>query len=175
MQLGRGYATLSQAPFDLSEQNNLRFRILTPFLAYCVGLRGNLYIVFPMLVSLFFLSFIYFRLRKNEPPSTSLLITSFICFSTPILFLLHFQGYVDITSYLLIWLIIVFIKNKFTWVFLLALLLLNHDSNVFIIPALAFYYFTNAENKTKAALIVFFGIALALLPFYFYRKYVNAV
>jgi hypothetical protein len=41
MQLGRGYASLSINPFDFSEQNDLRFRILSPALAYFLGLSGH--------------------------------------------------------------------------------------------------------------------------------------
>lgn len=92
MQLGRGYASLSIAPFDFSEQNNLRFRILTPFLAYCIGLRGSFYIVFPLIIALLFLSTIYFYLRKTQAAAESLFITLLICFSSPILFLCIFKG-----------------------------------------------------------------------------------
>src|ERR1035437_1817416 len=99
MQLGRGYASLSINPFDFSKQNNLRFRILTPVLAYMVGLRGSLYIIFPLIIALFFLSAIFYYLRRQSSPAESFLITTLICFSSPILFLLHFQGYVDVTSY----------------------------------------------------------------------------
>src|SRR4051812_47965068 len=84
MQLGRGYASLSTDPFNFSEQNNLRFRILTPFLAYCVGLRGSLYILFPLIITWLFLSTIYYYLRKTQAPAESLFITILICFSSPI-------------------------------------------------------------------------------------------
>lgn len=175
LELGRGYASLSIAPFDFSEQNNLRFRILTPFLAYCVGLRGSLYILFPLIVALLFLSGIYFYMRKTQVPTVSLFITMLICFSSPILFLLHFQGYVDVTSYLLILLMIIFIKKNFIWIPLMALLLLNHESNLFIIPSLLYFNYINTPNKTKAAFNAIFGFALAFIPFWLYRHYINEV
>lgn len=175
MQLGRGYASLSIAPFDFSEQNNLRFRILTPLIAYCLGLRGELYILFPLVVALLFLSGIYFFLRKTQAPAESLLITMLICFSSPILFLLHFQGYVDVTSYLLILLMIIFITKNFIWIPLMAMLLLNHESNLFIIPALLFFYYLNTQNKTKAVFTGLLGFALAFIPFWLYRNYINEV
>lgn len=175
MQLGRGYATLSINPFDFSEQNNLRFRILTPLLAYFVGLRGSLYIVFPLIISLFFLSVTYYYLRKSETSIESFFITMLICFSSPILFLLHFQGYVDVTSYLLILLILIFIKKTIVWIPLMALLLLNHESNLFIIPGLLYFYYIHTPNKTKAIFYAAFGLVFAFIPFYFYRKYINEV
>ncbi|MES2285459.1 MAG: hypothetical protein V4547_07205 [Bacteroidota bacterium] len=175
LELGRGYASLSTAPFDFSEQNNLRFRILTPLIAYCLGLRGSLYIIFPLIVALLFLSCIYFYMRKTQAPAESLLITMLVCFSSPILFLLHFQGYVDVTSYLLILLMIIFIKKTAVWIPLMALLLLNHESNLFIIPGLLYFYYIHTPNKTKAILNSFIGLVLAYIPFYFYRRYINEV
>jgi hypothetical protein len=175
MELGRGYASLSIAPFDFSEQNNLRFRILTPFIAYCLGLRGSLYIVFPLIVALLFLSCIYFYVRKTQAPSESLLTTILICFSSPILFLLHYQGYVDVTSYFLILLIIIFIKKALVWIPLMALLLLNHESNLFIIPGLLYFYYINTPNKIKAIQCAILGIVLAFIPFWLYRSYITEV
>ncbi len=175
MELGRGYASLSIAPFDFSEQNNLRFRILTPFMAYCIGLRGPLYILFPLIIASLFLSAIYFYMRKTQAPSESLLITMLICFSSPILFLLHFQGYVDVTSYLLILLMIIFIKKISIWIPLMTLLLLNHESNLFIIPGLLYFYHINTSNKTNAAFNAILGFVLAFIPFWLYRKYITEV
>ena len=172
-QLGGGFAQLSTNPFDLSIQNNLRFRVLTPLLAYCIGLRGPLYILFPMIIAMCFLSAIYYYLRKTQGAAESILITMLICFSSPVLFLLHFQGYVDVTSYLLIFLILIFIKKPFLWTVLLMLLLLNHDSNLFIIPCLVYFYFINTPNKITAAIVSFIGIIAAFIPFYFYRKYIG--
>jgi len=169
MELGRGYASLTIDPFDFSEQNNLRYRILTPFMAYCLGLRGSLYIVFPLIIASLFLSAIYFYIRKTQTPSESLLITMVICFSSPILFLLHFQGYVDVTSYLLILLIIIFIKKIYVWTPLMTLLLLNHESNVFIIPGLLYFYNINTPNKAKVAFSAILGFTFALIPFLLYQ------
>jgi hypothetical protein len=173
MQLGRGYAKLSENPFDFSEQNNLRFRILTPLLAFCIGLRGSLYIIFPLIISLTFLSTIYFNFRKKQSPLESILITMLICFSSPILFLLHFAGYVDITSYLLIFLITIFIKKPLGWIPLLCLLIFNHDSNIFIIPFVLYLYHINTINKYKTLLYGLASVVTVLVLYYIYRNYIN--
>lgn len=172
MQLGRGYATLSINPFDFSDQNYLRYRILTPLLAYCVGLRGSLYIIFPMIIAWLFISAIYYQLRKKEGLLESLLIAMLICFSSPVLFLLHYQGYTDITSYLLIFLIIVFIKRPFICMIILSLLILNHASNLFAIPFLFFFFYINSAKKLKSIFIGVVGIVFALIPFLLYRNYI---
>jgi hypothetical protein len=175
MQLGRGYASLSVSPFDFSEQNNLRYRILSPFLAYCIGLRGVLYIIFPLAISWLFLAVLYNYLRKAQDALVSLFITMFICFSTPILFLLHFAGYVDITSYFLILLIIIYIKKPVLWIVLLALLLLNHDSNLFILPAVLFVRYLQVAGQPRAFMKIIVGLGIALIPFYLYRRYIDHV
>lgn len=172
-ELGRGYASLSINPFDFTEPNNLRCRILTPLLAYCLGLRGKLYILFPLLIAVFFLAATYIFLRKKLSATESMYATMLLSFSSPILFLLHFQGYVDVTSYLLILLIIIFIAKIFVWTPLLALLLLNHESNLFIIPALLFLYIISSGNKKNAAVYSIIATTTALLPFYFYRRFVS--
>lgn len=175
IQLGRGYADLSVNPFDFSEKDNyLHYRFLTPFLAYCVGLRGSLYILFPMIIALVFLSTLYYYMRKTHSASESLMITALICFSTPILFLLHFQGYVDITSYLLILLIIIFIRKPILCIGLLSLLLLNHASNIFAVPFIFYYYIVHAPEKFKSIFYGFAGTAMAFIPFYCYRNYISA-
>lgn len=173
MQLGRGYATLSINPFDFSDETYLRYRILTPLLAYCFGLRGSLYIIFPLIVSLFFLSTIYYHLRKTNEAIESFLIVSLICFSTPILFLLHYQGYVDVTSYLLIFLILIFIKRPILFILFLSLLLLNHASNIFAIPFLIFYYYINSSLGIKKNIFIILSFSLAFVPFLLYRSYVS--
>ena len=96
-----------------------------------------------------------------------------ICFSSPVLFLLHFQGYSDVTSYLLIVLIIIFIKKPVVWIPLLTLLLLNHDSNLFIVPGLLFFYYLNTQKKGDAIIYIIVALLIAFIPFYLYRNYIS--
>lgn len=58
---------------------------------------------------------------------------------------------------------------------LMALLLLNHESNLFIIPCLLHLYYINTPNKTTALIHTSLGLAFALIPIYFYRRYINEV
>ncbi|MFN3402572.1 MAG: hypothetical protein ACK40G_00665 [Cytophagaceae bacterium] len=173
MQLGRQFAKLSIDPFDFSKDLSIRYRVLTPLLAYLLGLRGPLYIIFPTIIAVVFMAFIYFQLRKKNSPASSFLITSLICFSTPVLFLLHFQGYVDITSYLLIGLAFVFRRNFILFAILLSLLLLNHDSNIFILPALLYWFYIQFENKGKGFALSVSIFLFTLIPFFLYRNFVS--
>jgi hypothetical protein len=58
---------------------------------------------------------------------------------------------------------------------MMALLLLNHESNLFIIPALLYFYYINTSNKKDAVLYAMLGFIFACIPFYFYRKFINEV
>ena len=41
------FSRLSIAPFDFSEENPTRFRILSPLLAHVIGLSGRYFYLFP--------------------------------------------------------------------------------------------------------------------------------
>ena len=172
---GAEYTQLSISPFNFSVESNLRCRILTPLLAYSLGFRGPLYIIFPLIVSLLFLSVIFYYLRKTRTTLESLFITMLICFSTPILFLLHYAGYTDITSYLLILLTIIYIRKPILCMIFLSLLFLNHESNLFILPALLYFYYINNEGKKTNLYLGYLGMILSLFPIYFYRRYIFEV
>jgi hypothetical protein len=137
---GCTYAELSISPFAFASNNVMKSRLLTAALAYLVLLRGRLYILFPLLVSVLFLASIYwyYRRRMKVESVSALLIVLVIAFSSPVLFLLHFQGYTDVTSYLCIFLAIQLMDTRFAlfWPALFGLALLNHESNAFIAPFL---------------------------------------
>ena len=132
--LGAFYEILSINPFNFQASNPVQLRILTPLLAYLLFLRGPFFILLPLFIGMLFLTFIYIHYRKQSfTPIESLGMASLMAFSTPILFTLHFQGYTDTTSYLLLFLCLVFIKNPI-WPLFFALAVLNHYSNIFAAP-----------------------------------------
>jgi hypothetical protein len=139
---GCTYEELSAAPFAFASDNVMKSRFLTAALADIVSLNGRLFILFPLLVSVVFLGSLYWfhRRRMKFESVNALLIVLVIAFSTPLLFLLHFQGYTDVTSYLLIFLAMQFMDTRLAqlWPVLFGLALLNHESNAFIAPFLFF-------------------------------------
>jgi hypothetical protein len=129
--LGAFYEILSLNPFNFPAANPLQLRILTPLLAYFLFFRGPLFLLFPLLVGVLFLTLIYTHYRKQDfGPLESLGMASLMAFSTPILHLLHFQGYTDTTSYLLLFLCLILIKTPL-WFLFFGLAILNHESNLF--------------------------------------------
>lgn len=171
-ELGRGYKQLSVDPFDFSQKNELCNRLLTPLLAYSFFLRDEYYIFFPQIMTLILLSATYIHYRKNGSCATeSLGMVSLLAFSSTILFTLHFQGYVDTTSYLLIFLCYIFIDKLFLWLFLLSLALLNHESNFFAIPWLICLY--HMRNKNSNYVYTFAFLCISVAPLLFWRWFVS--
>lgn len=166
---GIDYARLSVTPFDFRANNPLQFRILTPLLAHYLFLRGDRYVFVPLTMGGLFLSLIYFYFRNNGFGSgESLGVVSLMAFTTPISSALYFMGYVDTTSYLLLFLIIVFIRRPLVWVPLYSLALLNHESNLFAAPWIVML--ANLEDfsvgRYARSLLL---ISAALLPVALYR------
>src|SRR5580700_10527141 len=63
---GTAFSQLSENPFDLSQENALRFRILSPLLGYLLFMRGPaLYLYFILFVMAAFISGVYIRYRKK--------------------------------------------------------------------------------------------------------------
>ncbi|GAK49572.1 hypothetical protein U14_00795 [Candidatus Moduliflexus flocculans] len=163
------YARLSLNPLDFQQANPLQLRILSPFLGYVLFLRGNSFLFFPLLCGVIFLYVIYVAFRSQSfTLLQSLAIASLMAFNTPILFTLHFQGYTDTLSYLLVLLCLIIPNNLFA-ASAFALAMLNHESNFFALPYIIFLrFYSNAYRKQG---IIFFIIAL--IPFYIYRHYVT--
>lgn len=170
---GTGYQQLSDTPFDFDSSNPLKFRILTPLLAHILFFRGERYIFFPLLISVFFLMSVYIHFRREDfTPSESLGTTVLMAFSTTILFTLHFQGYTDTTSYLLIWLCLI-VKAPPLRALFFTLALLNHESNAFCFPFLV-YRPWEADFSWRRALSNGFWLSLSFIPILVFRWYVTS-
>lgn len=169
--LGAFYEILSLNPFNFQAANPLQLRILTPLLAYLLFLRGSLFLLFPLLVGILFLALIYIHYRKqNFAPIESLGMASLMAFSTPILCTLHFQGYTDTTSDLLLFLCFIFINSPL-WFLFFGLAILNHESNLFAAPYLLWFdWQINSHWRGRAKSLILFGLSSA--PFFLYRAYV---
>jgi hypothetical protein len=130
------YARLADVPFNPPTSCNvLQSRILTPAAAHILGLTGERYILLPLLMAAVLLAIVYaaFRRRRFEP-SESVGAAALIAFSSPLLFLLHFPGYTDTTTYVLVYGAFLCAHHALIWPVLLAAAFLNHESAVFLFP-----------------------------------------
>jgi Gpi18-like mannosyltransferase len=171
--LGEYYEELSRNPFIFNE-NPVQYRILTPLIAYCLFLRGNLYIIMPLIFGLLLLASVYIYFRKKDfHPLDAICVTALIAFSSPILFTLHFQGYADTTSYFLVFLTYIFIeKRKLLPAFLFfTLSLINHEVNMFMAPFFLWVYFkqTKPINYWKPLLL----LAISCFVIVMIRRYID--
>jgi len=167
---GVDYAQLATTPFDLEGGNRFQNRILSPLIGYLLFLRGPLFIFVPLIMALLLIALMYSHLRKSEIDKVSALgICAIIVFSSPVLFTLHFAGYVDTTSYLLLFLCYVFRKSPLPIFVCYSLALLNHESNVFALPWIILLTGYNNESKTSDYLKVAGASILAFLPLFLAR------
>jgi hypothetical protein len=142
---GLQYSLLSEAPFDFTKSNSLRNRILPSLIGYFTYLRGDLFVVVPLLFALLFVACIYWVYRKKDySPLDALLFTGFISFSCTLYIQLASPGYTDIVFYFFIFLSFSFIRSSFYSALFYCLALLTHESCFFLFPGLLLYsYYIN--------------------------------
>lgn len=129
---GPHYCTLSEDPFSLKTPCGYRF--LSPLLGYLLFLRGKLFVIFPLILAVAFMGAIYRLYRtKSYTPFESMGMVGLMAMSSPILFLLHFPGFTDTTTYLLLILAVVSVKRAFWFTVCFTLALLNHPTSFFAI------------------------------------------
>jgi hypothetical protein len=173
---GVGFGVISHVPFQM-DNNPFRHRILSPLIAHYIGLSGNRFIYFPLMVTVIFLGEIYAYFRRlDASPALSLIASATMAFSGPVLFLLHFQGYTDVLTHLLLFWCIVLRRSKIVWVIPLALSSLNHEAALFSLPWVVFlrtrYYGTPLLSwRGVFRFVVDIGLAaLSAAPMLLLRK-----
>lgn len=139
LNMGVAYAAASRDPLGLGQVNDLQSRLLTPLLAWAVGLRGHRFILAPLLMSVFLFAAIYLagRRRWGLTPVESVGMAALVAFSAPLFALLRYPGYVDSTTYLLLFLAYLALPSPW-WAAFWALSLFNHEIGVFLGPWLLF-------------------------------------
>lgn len=129
-------------------------RPLSPALARWLQLGGARWIAFPLLIGWVWLSSVYAWLRGRLPRRAAAGALALLAFATPITWTLVFPGYVDTMTYLLLWLsFLAAARGSWLWVLPLSLGLLNHESIVFMAPALLIQALsaTPAAQRLRAA------------------------
>ncbi|MEY4670102.1 MAG: hypothetical protein RL518_2801 [Pseudomonadota bacterium] len=172
---GQGYADLAHEPFNFMAGNALQNRILTPLVAHYLfpsNPRG-FFALFVKGIGTLFIALMYLSTRKEGlSPTFATLIAAIMTFSAPTLFFIHFAGYPDVTSYLLVFLAMLFVRNNLLWPLFLSLALLNHERNFFMFPwFLVYYYLRNNRSfhRTGVAIIL---MGLSAVPWFWYVQYV---
>ncbi len=178
---GIGYAELSKNIFNQDQENELRYRVFSPFIGWLTQMKGNRFQVIPWSFLILFLSAVYYEFRRMKyQPALAFLASALMGFSCTTFLPLRSPGYVDPASYLFIFLIFTRIRNTPLVALLLALALLNHESVVFLLPAiLGYHFFIHLQENSRTSqnlgdTLKFAGsLALAFIPFLLYRHWVN--
>ena len=138
---GRGFTQLSLHPFNFSDTNDLRYRILSPLLGYLFLFRGEAFTFFMLFIQVVFLGLLYFFSRKEKyRPSESLAFVSLGAFSTLTFHQLYFPAYNDPLSYLLITLLLFYFRKPL-WNLVLLSLLVSITRILFFFSPFSFYLF----------------------------------
>jgi hypothetical protein len=174
---GGEYTLMSFNPFNFLEGYKVQNRILTSLLAhYAYRLPYFPYhdfLLFIDIIGVAFLALLYVVARRQGlPPTTSVLGAAVMAFSSPILFFIHFPGFTDITSYALILLAMCAVRNNLVWPWMLALALLNHESNFCVFPWFLLFYYLRNDRKVSRALVAIVLMGLSALPWYWWVRYV---
>jgi hypothetical protein len=136
---GCWYQAMATDPWHVDTSNPLRLRFLTPWVAYALGFRGKLYILFPVLLLALFLGglYAYGRRRLGWRGSTALAFASAFATTTLIHSSLHFQGYQDATQYLLLLVAIAYGTSPVVAPLAVGLGVMSHESTLFHLPWVA--------------------------------------
>jgi len=169
---GVNYSRLSLNPLDFSRSEPLQNRILGPLVGHLIYLRGEHFVFLPILAGLLFLTLVYAYYRRDGfDVIDSLGMMCLMAFTTPVLFTLHFQGYTDTVSYLLILLCIINTETIY-WYILFALALLNHESNIFALPYLLWLAIYRKHTWKERGMVAIMSI-LSLIPMLAYQHWVS--
>jgi hypothetical protein len=169
---GVNYTQLSNNPFNFTANNPVQNRILTPLVAHYLGFTGPHYMNFIRVIGVLFLAAVYIAARHRSIPAVNAFLgSSIFAFTLPIINFIRFPGYTDITSYLCIFLAMVTVQRLWLWPIFLALAVLNHESNIFVLPW--FFLFHAISNKGRWLTIAASAAALALtvVPWYLWIMY----
>jgi hypothetical protein len=173
--LGYYYARLSENPFAFDPENTMQYRPLTPFISYCLGLRGRLIILTNLIITGVTIGVVYAYFRNRfERPGDAFLAVVTITFSLVVLTSIHCGGYCDILTYLLIFLMWQHRSRRTVFYFLFLLGLLNRESIVFLIPWFAFISLQGQAHKGRRVMEVLVGFGLALAIYYLFRLWLES-
>ena len=165
MNHGELYGAFASDPFHESLTSPIRLRPLSPWIAHFLFLRGQAFMAFPLLCAVLFLAVVIRLARKNGlGGAEAILMASLVAFTSPVLFTLHFAGYVDSVSFLFIALAMLWVGSDLAVAACAALALLNHDSNLFVLPWLMFHAARHRSGWLRRfRLGVAFAVAFAVV------------
>jgi hypothetical protein len=173
---GTYYAELATNPFD--PNNPYAYRILTPLIAYLIGLRGHRIIFLNLIMATLLLAAIYYAYRrKGYAPVLCASMVLMMGVTMPTLFTIYFGGYIDSTSYLLVFIGFLLISNPIVFSLTFFLGLLNREAVIFLLPFFAIYhgYTLKLKGTLKGMLPFSAGALISLGVYLVVRKLIESI
>lgn len=162
------YAELSRAPFAPGD-NPVAYRILTPLLAWALGLRGNRILLLNLAFAWATLALVYWHYRASgRPAALALGYAALLATTMPTLFTIFFNGYTDAVSYLLLFVLVARGRKPWQFGLLVLLSLLNRESVAFMLPFLLLLQWRRGADlrrsllATALALVAYLGVRYVL-------------
>jgi hypothetical protein len=169
---GLDYSQLSVEPFKFSANNPLQLRILTPLVAHYLGFGGSQFMHFIRVVGGCFLVVVYVAGRRNNlEPVNSLLGSALFALTLPIISFIRFPGYTEITSYLCIFLAMLSVNRWWMWPLFLSLSILNHESNLCILPWFFIFHAWCHKGKWLPIAVSCVTLAISAVPWLVWVTY----
>jgi len=159
--MGAAYAELATDPFGAAG-NPVHHRILTPLIAHLAGLRGEGIIVVNLAAAALLLLAVHLHfLRRTADPGLALLAAAALAFSLVTLTTVHYGGYTDSLTYLLIFLI--WWARRRAWLLgaLFLLALFNRESTLLLVPWFLWVRVAGAPRPGRALAASLAVLALA--------------
>jgi hypothetical protein len=173
--LGLHYAALAESPFAFDPENVLPYRVLTPLISYLIGLRGELIIVTNFMITAVMTGVIYAYFRKwSLRPGDAFLAVTTIVFSLVALTSIHCAGYCDILTYLIMFLMWQYRRQRILFHLLFLVGLFNRESIAFILPWFLFISLHGQERKSLRIVELVTGFGLAIVVYGAFRMWVDS-
>jgi hypothetical protein len=167
------YAQLAEHPFQATNPN--AHRLLTPLVAYLLGLRGERIIILNLLIALVLLAVVYHHTRRElYNPCLSFMVTAMLALTMPTLFTIYYGGYTDSTSYLLILLMLICVGRPTLFWLLFLLGLLNRESAIFLLPFFALWHWRSLAAPKTFRRSILIGPAATLALYVLFRAVINS-
>lgn len=173
--LGQTFAKMAEQPFTFDTHSLLVYRILTPWISYAIGLRGELIIVTNLIFAymLIGLVYLYFR-QKSIYPTDALFAAAVITFSLVTLTTIYYGGYTDSATYLIIF--IMWWSRRYRLIFYSAFLLglFNRESILFLVPWFIFVYYKESRSRLRFWLEQLVGFGATLGLYLLFREWISS-
>ena len=171
---GVHFEALSKNPLDLHNGNPLGYRIMTPLLAYLVGLRGRPFILLNLVFAAITIGAVYRHFRAvTVLKADALFGTMCITFSTVILVTIYYAGFCDALTYLAIFMAWRWRSKPLPFYLAFLVGALNHEGALFTLPWFVYLKLTESPRKSRVLLEMIVGFGMVLAAYLLFRDWLS--